>query len=266
MEKNVFSKICGSMNYNTYISLQNALGMSTIGLTAASKLTYQYPLVSNSIDILVHTILVVYLGMSLTNGKEYTKDVKQIRKLYNYFLNNYNKLNRIFDLSNPIEIYTMFNYLLYKGYLSKNKKFQFSNKQSRNLKGLYGTEVITGEAVCRHISGMLTDILNGYGIESRQLGVYSRDYILNINVIKEQKYTKEELVNWVRMHIIDEQDYESIMKFIDEFVDNKNYNIEISSEMTEDKNILKRKVGNHAISFAFKDGKSYFLDPTQTRI
>lgn len=160
----------------------------------------------------------------------------------------------------------MFNYLLYKGYLSKNKEFQFSGKQARDLKGLSGTEVITGKAVCRHISGMLTDILNGYGIESSQLGVYSKNYSININILEEQKHTKEELVNWVRMHITDEQTYEFVMKLIDELVDNRNQNIEISSEMIDDKNILKRKVGNHAISFAFKDGKSYFLDPTQTRI
>ena len=31
-------------------------------------------------------------------------------------------------------------------------------------------------------------------------------------------------------------------------------------------NILARKVGNHAITFSVKDGKSYYLDPTQTRI
>ena len=261
MGKNIFKKICGSIDYNTYTGLQNTLGMSTIGLAVANELIPQYPLVN-----LAYSTLIACLGMAWTNGKEYTKDIKQIRELYNYFINNYNKLNKIFDLNNPVEIYTMFNYLLYKGYLSKNKEFQFSGKQARDLKGLSGAEVITGKAVCRHISGMLTDILNGYGIESSQLGVYLRDYSINIKILEEQKHTKEELVNWVRMHITDEQTYEFVMKRIDELIDNRNQNIEISSEMIDDKNILKRKVGNHAISFAFKDGKSYFLDPTQTRI
>lgn len=266
MEKNVFKKICGSIDYNTYTSLQNTLGMSAIGLAVANELIPQYPLVNNSIDILAYTTLAAYLGLTWTNGKQYTKDIKQIRELYNYFLNNYNRLNKIFDLNNPVEIYTMFNYLLYKGYLSKNKEFQFSGKQARDLKVLRGAEVITGKAVCRHISGMLTDILNRYGIESSQLGVYSKNYSININVLGQQKYTKEELVNWVRTHITDEQTYEFVMKLIYELVDRRNKNIEISSKMIDDKNILKRKVGNHAISFAFKDGKSYFLDPTQTRI
>lgn len=266
MEMNVFKNICGSIDHNTYKSLQNTLGMSTIGLAVANELTSQYPLINNSIDILSYTTLVAYLGMVLTKGKEYTKDIKQIRELYNYFLNNYNKLNKIFDLSNPVEIHTMFNYLLYKGYLSKDKEFQFSGKQARDLNGLSGVNVIAGKAVCRHISGMLTDILNEYGIESSQLGVYSKNYSININILKEQKHTKEELVNWVRMHITDEQIYEFVMKLIDELIDSRNKNIEISSEMIDDKNILKRKIGNHAISFAFIDGKSYFLDPTQTRI
>ena len=120
--------------------------------------------------------------------------------------------------------------------------------------------------VCRHISAMLTDILNNYGIESSQLGVYSMDYSVNINILEQPKYTKEELVNWVQTHITDEQTYSIVMKFIEELVDKRGQSIELSTEMVEDKNILKRKVGNHAITFSVKDGKSYYLDPTQTRI
>ena len=56
------------------------------------------------------------------------------------------------------------------------------------------------------------------------------------------------------------------MELIEKLVDENNKNIEISLKMVEDRNLLKRKIGNHAISFAFKDGKNYFLDPTQTRI
>ena len=142
MEKNFFKKICGSIDYNTYTGLQNTLGMSTIGLAVANELIPQYSLVNNSIDILAYSTLIAYLGMTWSSGKEYTKDVKQIRELYNYFLSNYNRLNKIFDLNNPLEIYTMFNYLLYKGYLSKNKEFQFSGKQARDLKGLSGLKLL----------------------------------------------------------------------------------------------------------------------------
>lgn len=132
--------------------------------------------------------------MSLSHGKNYAKDIIKIRELYQEFIKNYNKLNKAFDLSNPIQIYTMFNYLLYKGYLSKDKEFQFSGKQARDINCLIGTNVIIGQAVCRHISAMLTDILNDYGIESSQLGVYSIGYNININIIDKPKYTKEELI------------------------------------------------------------------------
>ena len=272
MEKNFFKKICGTIDYNTYTALQANLVEIGVDLTVVNELLIPPSLLHNTIDILAYSSLIAFLGMTLTNGKEYTKDIKQIRELYNYFLNNYNKLNKIFDLNNPVEIYTMFNYLLYKGYLSKNKEFQFYGKQVRDLKGLIGAEVITGKAVCRHISGMLTDILNGYGIESSQLGVYKKDYHVSFDSTKEQKYTSEELANWVRMHMIDEEDHWSAMMTIkyhknieDEYI--KEY-LEFYPGMPEmfDYNILKRKIGNHIISFAFKDGKSYFLDPTQTRI
>ncbi len=262
MEKNNFLETCDSTNYKIYTGLKK----STSKLISTSGSMLQYSLINNLIDILTYITSVTYLRMEWSNEKEYKEDVKQIRELYNYFLNSYNKLNKIFDLSNPVEIYTMFTYLLNKGYLSKNRKFEFLDRQEIDLKVLLGTEVITGKAVCRHISSMLTDILNKCGIESCQLGIYSKIYVLNIDNIEEQKYTKEELAQWVRTHIPNKQDYEYLMKRIDELVDNEKQNIEFTLEIVDDEDILQKKIANHAISFAFKDGKSYFLDSTQTRI
>lgn len=263
MENNIFKKACGSINYNTYQILQNSLSFSAISLSVVNELISQYPMINNSIDALSVALWIAHFGMFFSNGKEYTKDVNEIRKLYKEFLKNYNKLNKIFNLENPIEISSMFNYLLYKGYLSVNKEFEFSdNKKERAFNSLRGVNVISGQGVCRHISAMLTDILNEDGIESSQLGVYCRLYSINIEILEQPKYTKEELVNWVRTHIPDDETYKALMTLIDELVDKRNQNIEIVPEMIEDKNILKRKVGNHAISFAFKDGFGYFLDPT----
>ena len=267
MENNKFKQLCGKINYNTYNNIQNTLWFSGVGLILTNDLiSQQYPMLNKPVDILIYSTLVANLAMTWSHGKNYTKDITQISELYEEFIKNYNKLNKTFDLSDPIQIYTMFNYLLYKGYLSKDKNFEFSGKQARDIDGLSGTNVITGKAVCRHISAMLTNILNDYGIESSQLSVYSRDYSIEIKLLDEQKYTKEELINWVRTHITDEKTYEFVMKLIDELVDKHNKNIEISSKMIDIKNPLIRMIGNHAISFAFKDGKSYFLDPTQTRI
>lgn len=267
MENNKFKQFCGSIDYNTYNKIQSILGFSSVGITLTNDLILsQYPVLNSSVDALAYLSIAAYLGLAWSHGKDYTRDTKQIRSLYQKFITNYNKLNKIFDLNDPIQIHTMFNYLLYKGYLSIDKDFEFSNKEARDINGLYGTDVITGKAVCRHISAMLTDILNNYGIESSQLGVYSMDYSVNINILEQPKYTKEELVNWVQTHIINEQRYSTVMKFIEELVDKRGQSIELSTEMIENKNILKRIVGNHAITFSVKDGKSYYLDPTQTRI
>ena len=184
MENNKFRQLCGKINYNTYNNIQNTLLLSGTGLLLTNDLIpRQYPMLNNSIDVIIWATIVINLAMTCSNGKNHTKDVIQIRDLYQEFIKNYNKLNKIFDLSDPIQIYTMFNYLLYKGYLSKDKNFQFSGKQARDINCLSGTNVITGQAVCRHISAMLTDILNDYGIESSQLGVYSRHYSINILIL-----------------------------------------------------------------------------------
>lgn len=267
MENNKFKDFCGLIDYNTYNKIQSIFGFSSAGMALTHDLIFsQYPNLNNSVDTLKYISLAAYLGLALSHGKNYTRDIKQIRVLYNEFITNYNKLNKLFDLNDPIQIHTMFNYLLYKGYLSKDKEFQFSGKQARDIDYLTGTNVITGKAVCRHISAMLTDILNDYEIESSLLGVYSKSYNININFLDEPKYTKEELINWVRTHITDEKTYDFVIQLIEMLVDEYNKNIEISSEIVDDKNPLIRKLGNHAISFAFKDGKSYYLDPTQSRI
>lgn len=266
MENNKFQKLFGSINYNTYTNLENIFCVSAIGLGVVEELIPQYGLLNNSIEVLSYISFATYLGLSWSQGKNYTKDINEIRKLYQEFVKNYNKLNKIFDLNDPIQIHTMFIYLLYKGYLSKNKQFEFSDKESRNIGDLRGADVITGKGVCRHITSMLTDILKDYGIEAGNLGVYSKNYTINIKILDKQKYTKDELIDCVRTHIIDENTYSFIIKLIEKLIDEEKKNIELSYEITDDKNLLKRKIGNHSISVASKDGKIYFLDPTQSRI
>lgn len=266
MENNIFKQLCGKINYNTYKNIQNTLWFSGVGLILTNDLISQrYPILNKPIDILYYSTIVANLVMNWSHGEKYTKDIIQIRELYEEFIKNYNKLNKIFDLNDPVQIYAMFNYLLYKGYLSKDKNFEFASKPVIDINELLGINVITGKAVCRHISSMLTNILNDYGIESGKLIACSNDYEIKIINLDKQKYTKEELINWANTHIRDESTHEDVIKLIDEF-DKLNENIEISSETIKNKNVIDRIIGNHMISFAFKDDKSYFLDPTQTRI
>lgn len=268
MKDSKFEKLCETVDYNTYMKLQQSLGLSSslsfLGFSIANNLIPQYP-ITDSIGVVNIILLSTYIRLSIPSGKQNTKDIKQIKQLYNEFLNNYNNLNKIFDLNNPVEIYTMFNYLLSKGYLSKDKVFDFSDEQTRNLKNLLGVEVITGKGVCRHVSGMLTDILNASGIKSESIGVYAKEYNMHLNIIDEQKYTKEELINWARENAKNEQDYERFKQIIEEFYNANIKNIEFSPS-TNDATVLEKIFGNHAISFALKDEKSYFLDPTREMI
>ena len=268
MKNNKFKQFCGVIDYNTYNKIQGILGFSIVGIGLTNDLILlQHPILDSYVDTSVYLSIAAYLWLACSHGRDYTRDIKQIKSLYQKFIANYNKLNKVFDLNDPIQIHTMFNYLLYKGYLSIDKYFEVSKKEARDINGLLGINVITGKAVCRHISAMLTDILNNYGIESNQLGVYSMDRVkIKIKILQQPKYTKEQLFNWVQTHITDELTYSTVMRLIEELVDNRGQSIELSIKMIEDKKILKREIMNHAITFSVKDGKSYYLDPTQTRI
>lgn len=266
MENSIFKQLCGKMNYNTYNNIKNISVFSVAGLNLTeSLLAPQCPSLSIPLTTAACTITIAGIAMICAHGEIYTKDAVQIRELYQEFIKNYNKLNKVFDLNDPIEIYTMFNYLLYKGYLSKDKRFKFSGEQARDIYTLPGTDVITGQAVCRHIAAMLADILNAYGIESNKLSVYTGDYVIDFRILEEPRYTKEELINWARMHAPEEELYNSITRLIERSA-NDNINLEFYVEMVPDKNTSRIKSANHAITYAFKDEKSYFLDPTQKRI
>ena len=268
MENNLFRQLCGKINYNTYNNIQKAMLMSYFGLHFTNNfILQQYPMSSYPLNVIRYTSLISFYVLTFSGGENFTKDITQIKNLYHDFIKNYNKLNHLFDLSDPIQIHTMFNYLLYKGYLSKNNEFQFSKIRLKDINCLYGTYVFTGQAFCRHISTMLTDILNDYGIQSNTLCVHYRDYDINykIKILETPKYTKEELVNYAKTHINDEKKYDLVLEIIEKLLE-ENQNIEISLEKVYEKNLFKKIIGSHMISYAFKDEKSYFLDPTNNTI
>lgn len=156
--------MCGKISYNDYNNIQKVMELSNLGIICSKDfITQQFPILQNSIPVMIGFTLFVSIALEFFPGQRYTKDTIEIRKMYQEFLTNYNKLNKIFDLNNPIEIQTMFSYLLYKGYLSKEKTFEFSGDQARNIKLLLGTNIFTGKGVCRHISAMSVDILNDAG-------------------------------------------------------------------------------------------------------
>lgn len=265
---NILKQLYGKIDTVAYDKIKNGLMVSGLGVAFANyKLFVDRPEISGPINASVYALMGASLLMEFLNGKKYTKDTNEVRKLYYEFITNYNKLNKTFDLNDPVEIYTMYNYLLYRGYLSSGKEFKFSNDKTRDITTLNGADIITGTGVCRHISSALTDILNDYGIDAGTLCVQCTPINVDIRILSEPKCSKEELVEWVKDNINERDKYEAIMRIIDKVVDEEHGGIEIKELPVEEDFAAKlgKIIGNHAINYAYKDGKSYFLDPTNTR-
>lgn len=257
MKNNKLINFYEHIDYNTYKDIQDIFLILGAGIGVPNDIFK-----NDILYVVSYMFYITYFKFLFSQNKYQTKDIIQIRELYQIFIKNYNKLNKIFDFNDPVQIYIMFNYLLSKGYLSKDKNFEFSNKYAKDLGDISSASVICGTAVCRHISMMLTDILNDYGIESSLLCVYLRQYKLKIEILKEQKYTKEELINWVNGNIDDEKNRTFVINTINELINEKGKKLGIPKKVLIDKNFLKAILGNHAITVAFKDDKKYFLDAT----
>lgn len=114
----------------------------------------------------------LYLLLNITDkNKQHLKDIKEIRRIYDEIISNYNKINKDFGLKTPSEICTLYEYALFNGYLSKDKTFNYGTKNSNWCNYIQGAQVITGESFSRHIATMLADILVNYGIDSSTLFV-----------------------------------------------------------------------------------------------
>lgn len=267
MEDNILKKLCGKIDSQTYESIRKTLICSGIGFISLNPIVnIVNPTLSTPINYLVWLTILANIGMTFSHGCCYTKDINELRNLYQEFINNYSKLNKVFNLENPIEIYTMYTYLLHKGYLSQGKEFTFFNDKLNEIIKLQGVNVLGGKAVCRHISSLLTDILQKEGIVAKKLSVYCRDNDVDIEIFDEPKYSREELIDWINNHQLSDRAKEVFMYAIEEVVDKKGMGVEFIYKEVDEKNSLIRFFGNHAISVAFKDGKVYFLDATQQRI
>lgn len=85
---------------------------------------------------------------------------------------NFKKLG----INNPIVIFGAFNYLCKNGFFSFKHKFVYYENVD-DCYPLFGTNVMEGKAVCRHLASMLTDVYRFMGFES-----YNVSTIFNDNV------------------------------------------------------------------------------------
>jgi len=86
---------------------------------------------------------------------------------------------------NPIEVKIAYEYLLYNGYLSIDKKYKFSSENRVNNKLVFGADIMRGTGVCLNISDLLKQIYKSYGFESE---------IITCNVKKDDKKEEKRLI------------------------------------------------------------------------
>ena len=147
--------------------------------------------------------------------------------------------------------------MLYDGYLSKNKEFHFGETTVRDIRGIYSSNIMNGEAVCRHIATMLKEIYNAYGIEGNTLTVYQSNYdVIPDNTEKllsllEEIHREHQRTNIPFFDLVYQYE-EELNKYYDYTIPKKDKKLTIT--------------GNHKITTAVYQGNTYYLDPTQSRI
>lgn len=202
----------------------------------------------------------LFVLLSVDNSYEFkSRDIKEIRKLYDEFIINYNKLNKTFSLDNPVEIYALYNYMYSNGYLSKDKVFEIGSDEVRDNFSIMGSNVFMGTGVCRHLSILLTDILNNYGIPTNYLPCFMGDLDVKMEMIKKEDFKLEETLECLKeIKELMDVDTDELAKNIIE----KEVPIKIKLVRRKIGNDIAVKYGNHAICYSEYQGLNYFLDPT----
>lgn len=254
----IIKKIYSNINYNTSELISNI----NLGLILTTFGTGFFSLganLNNAASLMMLSILnmIYYIYSEEERLSLHTKDIIEIRKLYNNLIKDYNKLNKIFDFQNPVEIYTLYNKMLYAGYLSKDKEFHFGKDKVKDITTIQGTNIINGEAVCRHIATMLKEIYNAYGIEGNTLTVYQSDFdvmqdnVENMLSLLEEIHNEHQRTNIPFLDLVYQYE-EELNKYYEYTIPKKDKKLTI--------------IGNHKITTAVYQGDTYYLDPTQSRI
>ncbi|MBR2828215.1 MAG: hypothetical protein IKE70_03190 [Bacilli bacterium] len=185
---------------------------------------------------------------------------KELLKYYKEFLLNYKKLNQEFELKNPLEIFTLYEYLLYNGYLSKNKIFQYGEKKVKDIDSLLALDIINGKGVCRHTSSLLSDILLEEGIKAEPI-IITVNNDLGIEYEEIEDRNREEIFNWLKERLINEEKiYEIYHDILNSIPDDKG--AILSFEKDRRRSLKDLFLGNHEITYSIYDNKRYLLDPT----
>lgn len=250
-----FYKPINMIDYSTLNKLSKGLfPLSMLGLIVSFGLGNFY--------LFCLGVLAEYIDIYLTSNEAvyHIKELKELNILYKEFLNNYHKLNQIFDLVNPLEIMLLYTFLLDKGYLSKDKKHNFGSEgDKRAFLMRYG--VFTGNSVCRHDGILLRDILKEENIKSCILFNYATELRLDYRRLKEMPEFREKLEALEQcMDMASEEFKEKVERLVGDW-DFDNF-----SDETFILKDFSKYITNHIITMAKYQNKSYFMDATNNNI
>lgn len=127
--------------------------------------TMKYPFILTGIHPIIEKANDALLNkrISLYNREEVGVN---IITSYKDLLKKISKLSQELNINNSLELSILFSYLLWNGYLSKDKSYKFQSSNRANLSGMLFADVANGIGVCINNSDMLKDVLNESGYNS----------------------------------------------------------------------------------------------------
>lgn len=203
------------------------------------------------------SLIVLYALLNLNEHMKFKKYVPKIKDEYNDIIKKYNKLNKIFNFNNPVEAYAMYTYMLYNGYLSCNKKFNYSTKDTCDISDIMGCNIFLGRGVCRHISSFFNDTLKDAYFDSDILSVSFPEGKLKINKTKFDPVLDKKCANFVLKYKNIDSKNSSFMSDLLCKCRNKDESLEYTYDLS-----YPLVHPNHVINEVYKDDEIYLLDPT----
>ena len=155
-------------------------------------------------------------------------------KSYDSILNKTVELSREFNFDNSLDISNLYSYLLWEGYYSKDRINTYSMTGRNVIFGAFSFDIFSGLGVCLNYSDMHTDLLNKCGYPS----------CLIINKVDGKNFKKFYIPN-----ISQNKNDTKLMDIGGVFL-----------------SPLINKIGNHAFTLVYENGKFYIYDVTNSTI
>lgn len=105
----------------------------------------------------------------------------EIMHNYNILLEKMSSLSKELNFTNSLELNILFSYLLWNGYLSKDRKYNFKKEDKDKIMGLFFLDTMDGFGVCLDNSEMLKDFLNLNGYPSAVLQNFYDDKSVKVD-------------------------------------------------------------------------------------